>query len=273
LSTQSYFDVTDEAKKVKGLKSKLVNGEGKPLAAIFGKSGDRNPVAEFEKYSKQSAAKDNSRNFGGSATLSAPRMTTSVKNSSGISRDDYDYLKKIGVASTDNYKTVLAKVKSYENKQATRYSKYKLGVTDYKYVSDMISSQIPKGVKISGSTGILQPLDTNMKPKGGNITRGDFEDDFYVDGKSAIHDIEFVPAVGLVITTSNGKKFKVGKGGIKDQLDVITDKNSEFRQEIDMLIDAGYYQSANNKISELKDAIIPRITNAQVSPNSVQLPN
>jgi len=137
----------------------------------------------------------------------------------------------------------------------------------------MLSSQVPKGAKISGSTGVLQPLDVNMKPEGGTITRKKFENDFYVDGKSAINNIEFVPSVGLVITTSNGKKFKVGKGGIKDQLDNITDDRSEDRAVIDAAIANGYYGAANRLISDLKNSVVPRLTNAQVSPNSIQLPN
>jgi hypothetical protein len=275
-STQSYFNVTDDAVRVKQIKSKLVNSEGKPLAAAFGERGELNPMQKHEKFSADKYVEER----GGKKGLSTvdpvyghvgPAKKTSE---SYLSPSEYAYLKKIGVTSKDDYKTVISKVNNYETKQAVRYSKYRLDMSDYSYVTDMLSAQIPKGAKISGSTGIIQPLDKNLRVKGGVVTRRDFEKNFYDDnGDSAVSSLEFIPHVGLVASTSDGKMFKIGSGGIKDQISNITSDKSLDRQVINAFIESGNYREANEFIHGLINESMVMLTNAQVSNNPFKFPN
>lgn len=322
LSSQSYFEVTDEASTSKSIKNKFLSKEGIPVTKFFGKNGETNPVKQYEianNYVSQRRAdlenlyekyKDSYPNLvkhdkigigyklsnGGISQVFPKEIQTEFNaikekhkksqdasySGAGISKEEYAYFKNAGISPEDSPEMVVNKLNNYENKQAVRYSKYRLDLTDYNYLTDLLSAQIPKGVEIS-STGILQPLDKNLNVKGGTGSREGrfwkpdsfkFNDDFYDSkGNTKINNVEFVPSVGIVISTTDGKQFKLGTGGAKDQLNILTDENSIVRKNINDLINAGYYEEANKLISRAKDAIIPMLTNAQVSINPHKIEN
>jgi hypothetical protein len=272
-TTQSYFEITDEAKQSANIESKFIDENGRLRSKIFGENLEKNPLAEYDRIKKEREEKTPSLSsmYSGERTGRSPE---GMDEYNVINRSDYDYLKKVGVESSDDAETVIRKLSEYREKQAIRYSKYRVDMTDYSYIGSLLSSQIPDGAKISGTTGILQPLDQNMKPKGGTINRNKFNNAFLDEkGNFNINNMEFVPSVGLVITTVDGQQFKVGKGGVKDQLNEITDPNSYTRRLIDSLIERGSYTEANNLIYGLIGQSMPMLTNAQVAPNPVTIKN
>ena len=203
MSSQSYFDVTDEATKIKGLKSKLLDKNGLPLVSAFGKEGNINPLklyddvntykkdniniknkeikSLYDRYGLDPSIKleklDNGQfvikgNLKGELLkdyqqLQQQQRATDAKYNGikTISSDEYKYLKDIGVTNNETYKTIIPKINKYESNTAARYNRYDMGITDYQYVTDQLMRQMPSDN--SAVKNIIQPLDKNLKPISG----------------------------------------------------------------------------------------------------------
>lgn len=318
MSSQSYFDVTDESTKIKGLKGKLIDANGVPLVSAFGKEGNVNPLKLYDdintykkdnlniknkqtkelynKYGLDPSVKleklDNGQfvikgNLKGELLkdyqqLQQQQRATDTKYNSikTITQDEYKYLKDIGINNNETYKTILPKIDKYESNTAARYNRYDMGVTDYQYVTDQLMRQMPSNN--SAITNIIQPLDKNLKPiDGAGSLNGrtwspdnfKFTKDFIDNkGNTKIKSMEFVPSVGLIVTNTDGKLFKLGKGAIKDQLNFITDNVGD-REVIEHYIKNGDYENANKAISMSISNAVPMLTNSQIAPNPIKLKN